>query len=180
MELPALYCSTPAAPVPQGKTAQRFVVRDDGRIPRFGPRGAFSLVEVALALGIFSFGMVGMLGLLPIGLKVSRESISKVVESNIVQQITSDAELTDFSNLTGKVFYFDDEGILLAVTDAPSRRLYTVMTTLFSSTNMPSENTVEPEKVAGLSWDTLALMKIDIQSVSGSKDSRFIHIAKLN
>lgn len=152
--------------------------RHTGNIARKRPSFAFSLVEVAIALGIFCFGIVSVLGLLPIGLKVSRDSIGEVVESNILQQIASDAELTDFDKLKDSVFYFDDEGVLLS-SSASSNCLYTVKTKVFTSTIIPGVATPEPG-APGVSWDAMALLRIDCTPISGRGFTQFIHIAKLN
>lgn len=92
-------------------------------------RCGFTLVEVAMALGVFSFGVLAVIGLLPAGLQVNRDSVATVVESNILQVVTSDAQATNFKNLEGKIFYFDEEGVALSASTNPNR-LYTVNTTV--------------------------------------------------
>ena len=88
----------------------------------FSRRGAFSLIETALALGIVAFAFVALLGLLPAGLSTFRKAIDTTVSAQIVQKIVSDAEQTDFDTLFGqaessdanyyvlKTRYFDDQG----------------------------------------------------------------------
>jgi uncharacterized protein (TIGR02598 family) len=60
---------------------------------------AFTLVEVTLAMGIMSFAMVTLVGLLPVGMQVFREAIDTTVKAQIVQSITSMAEQTDLCSL---------------------------------------------------------------------------------
>ncbi|MDR0534466.1 MAG: Verru_Chthon cassette protein B [Verrucomicrobiales bacterium] len=92
----------------------------------------FSLVEVVLALGILVFCLVALLGLLPMGIQSFRSAMSMTVESQIAQSLSSDLQLTDFSNLRAGTYYFDDQGMLLS--DAPNaadaRVIYTATVTL--------------------------------------------------
>jgi len=60
----------------------------------------FSLVEVVLAIGVFTFGFVAVLGLLPTGLQLYRESVQMSVSSQIAQRVINDAQQTDFTVLT--------------------------------------------------------------------------------
>ncbi len=67
-----------------------------------------------MAIGIISFAFVATIGLLPVGLSVSRQAIETTIQSQIVQQLTTQALQTDFSQL-GKLadaaaYYFDDQG----------------------------------------------------------------------
>jgi len=54
---------------------------------RTGTRSGFSLVEVALALGICAFVLVAMLALFQVGLKSSRESEEQMEAANLASQI---------------------------------------------------------------------------------------------
>lgn len=56
--------------------------------PRKEPVG-FSLVEVALALGVAAVCLVAMLGLLPAGVKTQRNSIQQTTANQILSQISS-------------------------------------------------------------------------------------------
>lgn len=86
------------------------------------PRQAFSLVEVVLALGIVSFGLLTTLGLMSVGLTTLHQAMQQTVETQIVQSINSQALLTSYTNLatvySGTTFYYDDEGQYL--TNSPS------------------------------------------------------------
>ncbi|HSJ01049.1 MAG: Verru_Chthon cassette protein B [Verrucomicrobium sp.] len=77
----------------------------------------FSLVEVALTLGIISFVFVTVFGLLPVGLDVSRQAIDTTVSGQITQQMINEAQQTDFSGLqslaaasVAEPWCFDDQG----------------------------------------------------------------------
>lgn len=92
--------------------------------PRFAAEArhgrGFSLVEVVLALGVVSVGLVGIMGLLPAGLGVFRQSVNTTTQAQIAQQIINDAQLTPYASLVNSlsaatvVYYFDESGGRLA------------------------------------------------------------------
>lgn len=59
----------------------------------------FSLVEVALAVGIAGFALVSLLGLLPIGLNTFRTAMDTSVCAQIAQRVFNDAQQADFAVL---------------------------------------------------------------------------------
>jgi uncharacterized protein (TIGR02598 family) len=74
---------------------------------------AFSLVEVVLALGVASFGLISMLGLLTVGLKTYHDAISETTETEIAQQMANQLQLAAYSVIatnTANVSYFTQEG----------------------------------------------------------------------
>lgn len=88
-------------------------------------QSGFSLVEVAVALGIVAFGMMAVFGLLPAGMDTFRQSINTTVSSQILQKVINEAQETDFDQLikdkennpissgtTGvkAIRYFDEQG----------------------------------------------------------------------
>lgn len=86
-----------------------------------GPRGkkrtAFSLVEVALALGILGVGLVAMVGLISVGLNGSRENINRSAETQIVDWVQSVAKAAHQGNslyqLDPGPHQFDRSGLYL-------------------------------------------------------------------
>ncbi|SDT92838.1 Verru_Chthon cassette protein B [Verrucomicrobium sp. GAS474] len=84
------------------------------RPARSRPGRAFSLVEVLLALGVVAIGFIGVIGLMPVGLKTMRQATTLTVQSLILQQVVGSAEASPFTKLAAKFnnakFYFDDEG----------------------------------------------------------------------
>jgi uncharacterized protein (TIGR02598 family) len=74
-------------------------------------RKGFSLVEVTLSLGLVSFALVAMLGLLPTGLTTLRASMNQTVEAQILQSIASRAVISSFTNIASSTLLFDDEGL---------------------------------------------------------------------
>jgi uncharacterized protein (TIGR02598 family) len=81
-------------------------------------RAAFSLVEIAICMGIISFAFFSLLGLIPMGMSTFRQAMETSVGSLIAQRVINDALQTDFDILTGtgtgpfvqKNRYFDDQG----------------------------------------------------------------------
>jgi len=95
---------------------------------RSRPAAAFSLVEVVLALGLVSFAVLAIMGLLPTGLSTLRQAMSQTVEAQIVRTIGAEAVVAPFTNLAS-VTYFDDEGLPTAGDNA----FYTVDVTTTNS-----------------------------------------------
>lgn len=74
----------------------------------------FSLVEVTLAIGILSFSILTVLGLMPTGLTTMRKAMNSTIETQIVRQVGGELLLIPHSQLpkvvTDPPRYFDDEG----------------------------------------------------------------------
>ena len=69
---------------------------------------AFTLVEVALALGIFAFAIIPVIGLMGTGLRVSKESIDASTTANIYR--LTEAMLSTNAAVTSTNMYFSNEG----------------------------------------------------------------------
>lgn len=102
-----------------------------------------------MALGIVSFAFMALLGLLPAGMKVFRESMHNSVTSQIAQRVINESQQTDFSELvkdaggspiTGSsgrkaVRYFDDQAKEL--TSSQQSAIYWVNTRVSPGTLLP-------------------------------------------
>ncbi len=83
----------------------------------------FSLVEVVLALGLASFALVSMVGLLSVGFRGARDSMNMTVISDIAQGISGEAQLTSWTNLSANYnsqtskWYFDDMGARISTSN---------------------------------------------------------------
>lgn len=81
--------------------------------------GGFTLVEVTIAIGIVSFALLGLIGLLPAGLGALRDSAEQTMNAQIVRRISGDlmvqsfASRADFSSFSGATLYFDEEAQVL-------------------------------------------------------------------
>ncbi len=83
----------------------------------------FSLVEVALALGIFAFGIIATVGLIPIALQTHLDARIETIRAQIHQRLAAEALLTDYAKidqLNGKLRYFDAEGLEVFEPHAPN------------------------------------------------------------
>jgi uncharacterized protein (TIGR02598 family) len=78
-------------------------------VPMFHQQAkAFTLVEVAMALGIFAFAIIPVIGLMGTGLKVSKESIDASTTANIYR--LAEAMLSTNAAVTSTNMYFSNEG----------------------------------------------------------------------
>lgn len=77
----------------------------------------FSLVEVALSIGIIAFAFLALFALLPTGLTTFRSAIDMSNETWIMQDISSMVQTTDFKNIkdlnyetSEEIYFYDEEG----------------------------------------------------------------------
>jgi uncharacterized protein (TIGR02598 family) len=98
-------------------------------------RRGFSLIEVTIALGIVAFCMIPIMGLVPIALKVSRQSMDRNIETRMVQSIRAQLLQAPFSTLTSTNFFFDADGMPLSAPAASSA--YEVTATMQANTILP-------------------------------------------
>jgi len=78
--------------------------------------GGFSLIEVVIAIGIFSFAAVAMIGLLAVSLTSEEASSSDTAMATMTQTAMSSLRGDTFSQLTtanGTAMYFDVRGTRL-------------------------------------------------------------------
>lgn len=116
------------------------------KIPRLS-RAAFSLVEVAIAIGIASFVLVPIVGLLPVGLSCFRSSTAQIGAVNLVTAIAADIRATPSkanqsvlygilaTSTAGQTLYFSDGGVSTAGIQADSCYKALVQTVWQPSTN---------------------------------------------
>lgn len=81
---------------------------------RSRPRG-FALVEIAIAIGIMAFALVGILSLLSVGMKTGRESTDDTVIATMATAVISQLRATNpssatLASLATTNFYFDGNG----------------------------------------------------------------------
>ncbi|CAN5452969.1 hypothetical protein BH09VER1_BH09VER1_36210 [soil metagenome] len=62
---------------------------------------AFSLVEVTIALGVFAFAIISLVGLLSVGLQTERLAHQDTAISNIVSYVLSDLRGSKYATITG-------------------------------------------------------------------------------
>lgn len=80
-------------------------------------RAAFSLVEVAMALGLLSFVLLSIMGLLGVGLNSSRSAHLDTIQASMARQVLSavraDTAGPNFDSFTQDQWYFTLDGTLL-------------------------------------------------------------------
>lgn len=64
------------------------------------PTRGFSLVEIVLALGVISFALVAIIGLLPIGLASNRGTIQETRANHLAEEIFSTLRSQPFTNVS--------------------------------------------------------------------------------
>jgi uncharacterized protein (TIGR02598 family) len=118
----AKFC---ARPIGQGK---------QNMLPNRGNSLAFTLIEVVFSLGICSFAIVSMLGLMALGLTTIRKSMDLNTETAITQQLSGEAQVLNYSSITNTSLayranfqnnrYFDEDGVELTNNPVPSNFVY--------------------------------------------------------
>lgn len=59
----------------------------------------FSLIEVVISLGVLSFAMIGLIGLIPLALGTLRQSITVNTETEIAQTLLGETQVLDFGKI---------------------------------------------------------------------------------
>ena len=101
---------------------------------------AFSLIEVALALGIVAFAFTALMGMLPIGLGLFRSATDTSVATRIVQNVAGDLQQADFDTFAtadGRTFYYDEQGTVQA---SAKGAIYWARVSIFASTQLPGSS----------------------------------------
>jgi uncharacterized protein (TIGR02598 family) len=101
----------------------------------------FSLVEVVIALGLVSFAVLAMIGLMASGLTTVRNSMDQTVQAQILRSIGARSVVANFTDLAVSTpLMFDEQG--QPTDDSNLARFYVTVTTntpIFpGSTNLPA------------------------------------------
>lgn len=113
--------------------------------------GGFSLIEVALAVGVLGFGLLATFGLIPVGMSTFHQAVNTSIGAQVVQHVINDARQADFTALltgsnnqaitaaTGPGYkaarYFDNQGNELTT---PANSIYEVNTVVTPQTTLPT------------------------------------------
>ncbi len=112
---------------------------------------SFSLIEVVVALGIVSIGIVSILGLLPVGLAASRESAHETRAAQMAQSIFTTLRAQPFTNIFLDLDREEDhQDDVINLSQPGTRFLYADMNGEYLSV-AKRENTIYTLQ---LSWDT--------------------------
>ena len=105
-----------------------------------------------MAIGLVSFCLLTVMGLLPVGLSTLRQAIDQTVESQIAQKLAGEILLTPYSQLTkyaGTNVYFDDAGSAVAPVSDPRYKVQIILTnpvypgSLNAPANTPIANSIQ-------------------------------------
>jgi len=77
------------------------------------PVAAFTLVECVLAIGLVSFALVAVIGLMPVALRVLQDSSRDTVQAHMLGTVIADFRAQSFDTVAAKQFFFDENGVLL-------------------------------------------------------------------
>jgi uncharacterized protein (TIGR02598 family) len=125
------------------------------------------MIEVVLSMGVVSFAMVGILGLVPVGLSNFRDAMNLTAEAQIIQNVSSDILRTDYKNLVSFTSYYDEQGNYLPAGKADASYL-------FSATVTPVDLT--PSHIPGGQAENYAIGKtisIDIQNRTSTAQRKY-------
>jgi uncharacterized protein (TIGR02598 family) len=78
--------------------------------PASNVSAGFSLVELALAMGIASFALIALLGLITVGYQTGGDAKDETLISGMAQYVWGELKGRDFDSLTSSIFYFDAQG----------------------------------------------------------------------
>ena len=119
----------------------------------------FTLVEIAIAVGILATVMVVTIGLLSPGLKASRTSASQTITGVILEDVHERLEGHELKegDVESAPFYYDDQGMFIApdATEAEKeRRVYRAEAKIIkpSGENLPDHTTGLMGVVIDLYW----------------------------
>jgi len=84
-------------------------VSSDGKA-RFEAKG-FTLVEVTIALAVFAFALIPLVGMMPVAMNSARDSLEISTTTQIAERLASELGQQRFSSLKDEgPIYFDDSG----------------------------------------------------------------------
>jgi len=113
--------------LPPLKSLLPLVHRNTPAASRAPWRAGFTLVEIAVALGVTAVSLVGTLVLLQNGFSAYRSAMDSSISTTIIQQVVSQYQLADFQKLqalaTGEdppreTHAYDERGLPLAAGDS--------------------------------------------------------------
>ena len=100
----------------------------------------FSLIEVVIAVGIFAFVIIPVIGLVSGGMKNLRQSMDDTVRADIAREIVGEALRSPYTNVVatwnGSNNYYTDEGVRLSSVAGAVFKATTTVTSLPSSSSL--------------------------------------------
>lgn len=143
----------------------------------FRPSG-FSLVEVTIAVAIAALGFVTLLGLLPTGLNMARETSQMSTGARIIQKLSGEMQSVAWEDITWKGYsplrYFTSEGTELTASDSTDPDQLALQLAYVASVQIPDQplDVVLPGSVGGNQSTAQYLRRVRI-CVASSNDPAF-------
>jgi len=94
----------------------------------------FSLVEIAIAIGIASFALIALLGLITVGYQAGGDAKEETLLAGLAQDVLGQLRGEDFDTLAPGTFYFDSQGNAMTNDSGAVYRC----TTRFAAVNLPN------------------------------------------
>ena len=155
------------------KTEHNHSAWQPGRGRWVSPVAGFSLVEVTLALGIISFAMVTLIGLLPVSYSAFKSSARSVTSTQLAQRIFADMQQTDFASLAPTNSYHDVQGDEVGQSD--SKKVFDVKVEILSGMNLPASSAVASGNL--LSNVHLKQIVVKVAENPGGRSDAFSNVA---
>ena len=132
--------------------------------PSLRRSGGFSLVEVAMALGIFAFAIIPIIGMMGTGLSVSKDSIESSMLSQIFRQTEACAATN--TNNTGTL-YFSSYGEQTNAGSAIYRMTFTNVTPADAAAGLLARRLLQA-----------TVVKVAAQNIAIPNGTRFLQMSK--
>lgn len=123
---------------------------------------AFSLVEVTVSIGIMAFALIGVIGLLPTGLRTIKHANEQAGAANVLNGIADALRDAETTNGTDYTFYFAGK----TITNSIGGSAYT---TNWTDLNLDG-NIIDTNEVKRLS----AVLKIEAQPADATTPGRAV------
>ena len=114
-------------------------------------RRGFSLVEVTLALGIITFGLIAVMGLLPTGLRLAKQSADEVAAVSIMTGISVSLEKAGSTANSGNATFTADGMRIPKTADAA----YVAKYATYAATWEIRSSAVPPSALITVSWPAI-------------------------
>lgn len=104
---------------------------------------AFSLVEVTIAVAIAALGFITLLGLLPQGINMARDTAEMSVGAKIIQKLSGELQSTPWDRITwngyGTLRYFTSEGTEIIASDSTAEEDLATALSFVASVYVPEQ-----------------------------------------
>lgn len=105
-------------------------------LPAGVKRSGFSLAEVAIALGLLSFVLLAVVGLLGVGLNSGRDAQLSTVQAAAARQVLTMVSTNDLATYTGSKFWITFDGTL---TNTTNNAFFECSVSTNAVTDLPNE-----------------------------------------